>query len=99
MKLVEQFLPSDIPWRVHRSEGAFFLWFWFEGLPISSQELYERLRDAGLIAVPGDYFFFGLDTDDWDHARQCLRISIGQPIEVLERGFQILGSVIGEVYR
>ena len=30
--------------RIHRPEGAFFLWLWMPGLPIASAALYERLK-------------------------------------------------------
>ena len=99
MELAEEFLPREVPWRVHESEGAFFLWFWFENLPISCRELYLRLKDAGVIVVPGEYFFFGLNADGWDHARQCIRVSYTQPESIVRDGFRILGEVIREVYR
>lgn len=98
MEFAEAFLPPEVPWRVHESEGAFFLWFWFENLPISCRELYRRLKDAGVIVVPGEYFFFGLNVDGWDHARQCIRVSYTQPESIVKDGFRILGEVIREVY-
>ncbi len=98
LALARQHLPEDVPWRVHESEGAFFLWFWFEGLPISCRELYARLKEADLIVVPGQYFFYGLDSRDWEHASQCLRVSFTQPEEIVADGFRILGEVIREVY-
>jgi valine--pyruvate aminotransferase len=98
MELAEAFLPPEVPWRVHESEGAFFLWFWFENLPISGRELYRRLKEAGVIVVPGEYFFFGLNTEGWDHARQCIRVSFTQPEPIVRDGFRILGEVIREVY-
>ena len=51
---------GDLPWRVHRPEGAIFLWLWFEGLPISSEELYQRLKLRGVLVVPGENFFIGM---------------------------------------
>lgn len=98
LALAHQHLPPEVPWRIHESEGAFFLWFWFDRLPISCRELYRRLKDANLIIVPGEYFFYGLDTSDWDHARQCIRVSFTQPEEIVADGFRILGEVIREVY-
>lgn len=98
LALAEEYLPADVPWRIHESEGAFFLWFWFDRLPIGCRELYRRLREANLIVVPGEYFFFGIDTSDWDHSRQCIRVSFTQPEEVVEDGFRILGNVLREVY-
>ena len=98
IELAREYLPDDVPWRVHDSEGAFFLWFWFENLPISCRELYRRLKEAGVVVVSGEYFFFGLDTDGWDHARQCIRVSYTQPEPIVEGGFRILGEVIRKVY-
>ena len=99
LALAHEHLPADVPWRVHESEGAFFLWFWFDRLPVTCRELYRRLKEAGLLVVPGKAFFFGLDTTGWDHAEQCLRVSFTQPEEVVAEGFRILGRVIAEVYR
>ena len=99
LALAFEHLPPEVPWRVHQSEGAFFLWFWFDRLPVSCRELYRRLKEAGLVVVPGHSFFFGLDTTGWDHARQCLRVSFTQPEEVVTAGFRILGEVVREVYR
>jgi len=98
LELAQQYLPEEVPWRVHLSEGAFFLWFWFDGLPISCRELYRRLKEAELIVVPGEYFFYGLDRTGWDHAGQCIRVSFTQPEEVVAEGFRILGEVIRKVY-
>lgn len=96
--MAHESLPAGIPWRVHESEGAFFLWFWFDGLPGGCRELYRRLKDAGVVVVPGEYFFYGLDTADWDHAKQCVRVSFTQPEEIVRDGFRIFGEVLGEVY-
>ncbi|MEM1444197.1 MAG: valine--pyruvate transaminase, partial [Verrucomicrobiota bacterium] len=99
LALAHEHLPSDVPWRVHESEGAFFLWFWFDELPIGCRELYRRLKEASLIVVPGEYFFFGLDTADWDHSRQCIRVSYTQPEAIVEDGMRIFGEVVREAYR
>lgn len=96
--LARKHLPEEVPWRVHVSEGAFFLWFWFSDLPISCRELYQKLKEADLIVVPGEYFFYGLDTTNWPHSEQCLRVSFTQPEAVVEDGFRIFGKVLREVY-
>ena len=102
--LLREHLPADIPWRVHKSEGAFFLWLWFEGLPITTRELYRRLRDRHTLIVPGEYFFFGLDDDgngdssEWRHTHECIRLSYTQSQETLERGIDILGEEITKAY-
>ncbi|MEM6470583.1 MAG: valine--pyruvate transaminase [Planctomycetota bacterium] len=91
-------LGSDIPYRLHRSEGAFFLWLWLEGLPITSQQLYERLKARGVLVISGHYFFFGVN-DDWSHQHECLRISFTAPEEFLHRGFQVLAEELQAIYR
>jgi len=99
IELANRYLPKNIPWRMHQSEGAFFLWFWFEGLPIDSRELYLRLKEKNLIIVPGEYFFYGIDTEDWPHARECIRVSFTQSEEVVTKGFQILGEALDELWK
>lgn len=98
LELAHEALPKEVPWRVHESEGAFFLWFWFDQLPVGCRELYRRLKEAGVVVVPGEYFFYGLDTSDWAHAHQCIRVSFTQPEEALREGFRILGEVVTESY-
>ena len=82
--------------RIHRPEGAFFLWLWMPGLPVTSAELYERLKARGVVVVSGHYFFPGLEDDDWPHKTECIRISYADEWSRIERG---LGIVIEEVRR
>ncbi len=87
----------DLPGvRLHRSEGAFFLWLWFEGLPISTMELYRRLKARGTLVVPGHYYYPGHAGEDWPHVHECIRLSYAQADDIVERG---LLSVQGEVRR
>ncbi len=90
-------IPASLPYRLHETEGAFFLWLWLEELPISSRELYLRLKKKGIIVVPGEYFFFGL-SEPWPHSQQCLRISYTQPLERIQRGLEIIGSEVEAAY-
>ncbi|MCB1231127.1 MAG: valine--pyruvate transaminase [Verrucomicrobiae bacterium] len=87
-------LPDDLPWRAHKSEGAFFLWLWFPGLPISTRELYQRLKARKTLIIPGEYFFFGLETEDWPHHRECLRLSYTQSEDTVRRGIAILAEEV-----
>ncbi|MCF6311409.1 MAG: valine--pyruvate transaminase [Verrucomicrobiales bacterium] len=97
-QLLNQYLPDELPWRSHKSEGAFFLWIWFENLPITSKELYRRLKERKVFIIPGEYFFFGLETENWPHNHECIRLSFTQPAEVLEKGMQILSEEIQRAY-
>ncbi len=87
---------GDLPWLLHRPEGAFFLWLWFPGLTIPCAALYQRLRAAGLLVVPGAASFMGLE-EPWSHATQCIRLSCAVPDSTLERGAQVLASVVAEL--
>ena len=91
-------LPDHLPWRAHKSEGAFFLWLWFEGLPISTRELYQRLKARKVLIIPGEYFFFGLDTDDWRHRQECIRLSYTQSEDTVRHGIAILAEEIQRAY-
>ncbi|MFW5845467.1 MAG: valine--pyruvate transaminase [Planctomycetota bacterium] len=88
-----------LPCRLHRPEGALFLWLWCPGLPIDSQVLYERLKRAGVIVVAGHHFFPGLDRRmDWPHRRECLRITYAQDDAVVARGIDRVCEAIRAAY-
>lgn len=89
---------AGLPVRIHRPEGAFFLWLWFEGLPISTMALYERLKVRGVLVVPGEHFFPGLE-EDWDHRHECLRVTYCQAPERVEQGAKILGDEVRRLYK
>ena len=88
---------GDTPYRIHKPEGAFFLWVWFPELPITSAELYARLKDRGVVVVPGHYFFPGLK-EDWRHRYECLRVSYAQPDELVRRGIAIIAEEARRAY-
>ncbi len=85
---------DDIDWFMHRSEGALFLWFWFPGLPISSQELYERLKKREVLVIPGQHFFFGHDDENWRHRHECIRVSYAMDERVVRDGLQIIAEEV-----
>ena len=88
---------GDLPYHIHKPEGAFFLWLWFEGLPLSSQELYERLKRRGVLVVPGHHCFFGLQ-EEWPHRHECIRVSYVQDEEQVQRGVVIIADEVRRVY-
>lgn len=90
-------LPPGLPVYLHKCEGALFLWIWCRDLPISSFELYERLRDRGVVVVSGHYFFYGLDTP-WRHEQECLRVNYSQPAEIVRPGLQAIAEEIARAY-
>lgn len=82
---------TGFPYKVHVPEGAMFLWLWFPGLPVSSRQLYERLKQRGVVVVSGDYFFPGL-TPGWRHAEECLRITYSQGEEDVRQGIGVIAE-------
>ncbi len=89
---------GDIDFYIHKPEGAFFLWVWFRGLPITSQELYERLKQQHVLIIPGHYFFPGLK-EAWQHKQECIRINYALDESVVEPGLHIIAEVVKAVYR
>ncbi|WP_339614946.1 valine--pyruvate transaminase [uncultured Gilvimarinus sp.] len=86
-----------LPFRIHKPEGAIFLWLWLEGLPITSEQLYQRLKTRGVLVISGHHFFPGL-TEPWQHQHECLRLSYGQPVSVIARAIAILADEVRTVY-
>ena len=95
---VKQYFDPELNYHIHRSEGALFLWAWFEDLPITSRELYERLKARGVLVVPGSYFFFGQDDSDWKHSDECIRINFTMPEDDVEVGIRIIGEEVAKAY-
>ena len=89
---------DEIPMRIHKPEGALFLWLWFEELPISSLELYQRLKKKGVLVVSGHYFFPGMEQDDWAHKEQCIRVTYAQDDEVVEKGISLIAEEIRGIF-
>lgn len=91
-------MPKDLPWFLHRGEGAIFAWLWLEDLPITDWEFYQQLKQVGVIVVPGSSFFPGL-REEWAHKQQCIRISLTATDPEIETGMQRLAKVVEQVYQ
>ncbi len=94
---LHQNIRNDIPYFLHKSEGALFLWLWCKDLPITSLELYERLKKQGVLVVPGEYFFPG-HKGEWKHKEECLRITYSQNWDDVKNGLQIIAREINSLY-
>lgn len=90
-------MSPDLPWFLHRGEGAIFAWMWFQDLPITDWELYQQIKQAGVIVVPGSPFFPGLQ-EDWAHKHQCIRISLTATDEELAVGMRRIAEIVDRVY-
>ena len=97
---LREFLGDGLPWAIHASEGAFFHWLWLKDLPITSGELYQRLKRRKVIVVPGHYFFFGTEdaAGGGRHRDECLRLNFSGPAEVVREGFRRIADEVRDVY-
>ena len=92
---------GDREYRVHRSEGAIFLWLYLPNLGISGKDLYRRLKERGVVVVPGEYFFFGRESGSeeetaWKrhpHREKCLRLNYSADDDEVREGLEIIAEV------
>lgn len=92
-------LLQGLPFSIHKVEGAMFLWLWLKECPLSNQQLYERLKERGVLIVSGHHFFPGLGKDEWGHKDECLRITYSQDDELVRKGLSILAEEVHKAYQ
>lgn len=90
---MRQAFGDDPGWSLHRCEGAFFRWLRLTGLPISTRELYQRLKKRHVLVVPGESFFFGLP-DEWPHRTECLRLNCSGNPQTVQEALQIIADEV-----
>jgi valine--pyruvate aminotransferase len=78
------------PIRMHKSMGTMFIWIWGDGLSITSQRLYERLKRKGILTLSGHHFFLGNKNNNWKHKDECLRITYSQNYKIIEKALKII---------
>lgn len=88
---IHESFDASLDYAVHKSEGSLFLWLWFRNLPVTTMELYNRLKEQHTIVVPGTYFFFGFD-EEWTHRDQCIRLNYAMNDEDVKRGIEIIAE-------
>jgi len=84
---------AGLNYRVHKPEGALFLWLWFRDLPITSHELYLRLRKRDVLVLSGHNFFPGLH-EEWEHRDQCIRMTYSQDDDQVRRGIEAIADEV-----
>jgi len=94
-QLTEQL--EGVDFYIHKPEGAFFLWLWLKDLPVTTEQLYQRLKDRKVLVVPGCYFFPGLQ-EDWPHKHQCIRISYARDEKTVASGLKIIAEEVKKAY-
>ena len=86
----------------HRIEGSIFCFLYLPNLKISSIEFYKRLKERGVITVPGEYFFFGSEEQKkglpypHSHYDKCLRINYSAPDDIVREGIKIISELYKE---
>ena len=88
---------SGYPFYVHKPEGAIFLWLWFPDLPISSQGLYRRLKQRGVLVIAGEHFFPGLE-GEWRHQHECIRVTYSQDEDSVRAGIRAIAEEVKSAY-
>lgn len=94
---LDQYFPEDIPWFLHIGEGAIFGWLWFQDLPVSDWNLYQALKEVGVLVVPGSPFFPGLE-QEWKHKQECIRLSLTATDTEIEQGIKKIAAVLQKLY-
>lgn len=89
---------NDERFSIHQPEGAIFVWLRFKALGITTMALYQRLKDKGLLVVPGEYFYPGREDDD-EHQHECIRMNIVQNETEISKGIAILKTEIENLWQ
>ena len=92
---IAEYFNDSLDYHVHVSEGALFLWLWFRGMRISAETLYNRLKERGVLVVPGHYF--GV-SEDWQHGHECIRLSFAMDEAAVREGIAILAEEVTRGY-
>jgi len=88
---------GDLPFYIHKPEGAIFLWLWFKDLPITCQLLYQRLKAKGVLVAAGHHCFVGLE-EDWQHRHECIRVTYCLDEKTLHEGVKIIADEVRKAY-
>ena len=68
-------------------------------MPISSKELYERLKKREVLIVSGHYFFFGDDDlAAWPHRHECIRMTFTMDERTVHEGIKIIAEEVARAY-
>lgn len=84
---------EDLPVYLHKLEGAFFMWLWFKDSKITSEMLYQKLKEQDVYIIPGHNFFIGIE-DSWEHKHQCVRINYANDEATLRKGLEAIKALI-----
>ncbi len=89
---------AGLPCRIHKPEGAIFLWLWFQDLPYPCERLYEELKKRNTLVIPGHHFFPGLENEHWQHKHECIRVTYAQDDALVEEGVKVIADEVRKLY-
>ena len=92
LSAIAELFPEEAPYAIHESGGAMFLWLWIRESKRTSKEIYQALKKRGVLVVPGEYFFFGLNDEEWPHRHECLRLSFAMDDNDVREGIRIIAN-------
>ncbi len=88
----------------HKIEGSIFVWLYLPRLSIPAREFYQRLKDIGVLTIPGEYSFFGDEAQvkglpyPHKHYDKCLRLNYSASDEIVEEGLRMIAEKYREYY-
>jgi valine--pyruvate aminotransferase len=88
---------DGVDFLMHKPEGALFIWLWFRDFPITTEDLYDRLKKRNTLVVPGHYFFPGMK-EDWRHKHECIRVTYSQDDEAVSAGIKVIAEEVRKAY-
>jgi valine--pyruvate aminotransferase len=91
-------MDDSLDYYVHKCEGSMFLWLWFNDLPVTTAELYERLKARNVLVIPGHHFFPGFE-GEWRHKHQCIRVNYALDPKSVNAGIQIIAEEVSRAYK
>ena len=56
------------------------------------------LKEQGKLIILFENLFVGVDTANYPHAKECIRLSIAQPDETIIKGITTIGEVVRRLY-
>jgi valine--pyruvate aminotransferase len=89
---------GDLPCLIHKPEGAIFLWLWFQDLPCTNVQLYERLKARNTLIIPGYHFFPGMENQYWQHKHECIRVTYAQDDAIVHEGIKVIADEVRRIY-
>ncbi|MEO6502532.1 MAG: aminotransferase class I/II-fold pyridoxal phosphate-dependent enzyme [Jatrophihabitantaceae bacterium] len=100
-KLLFEYLPASVSWRMHSGSGGMFCWLWIEEDWFDDLEMYVALKSKNVLVVPGRHFFIGPMNTPFlrGHGSRCIRMSMSGDESLIARGLQIISATLEELRR